>query len=277
MYKIFVLGLTGLLSIILSNSALGESDRTLLKLQMQQSTLNSELKILQNQVRSLKPTKRELESLQAFIQASICLKDQPKLEDDLNRDEFAIILHKCFQGVEIVAISSDPNRLIRNNIVTIRKLRDEFNLELAKLNSIYTSLTYIQAKLNRRILSFPLWDSNIPDDDMHSLRSLIYKYFIPVSTYISSGFTCDEEHLKDLNCPIGRLEYGVALNSLLNKLNEIISNDYTVKFDRKDLQIIQQLQEDYWLEMSLYRNQNIINPAPADFKGYINNPNFKEE
>lgn len=103
----------GLFSIVLfiSAPALAESDRkTLFKLQDRQNIMTSELRTLQNQVRSVNPTTWEVKALQFLIQESNCLRDRIDLESNiLNRSEFAIILERCFKGLEKVATANDPD------------------------------------------------------------------------------------------------------------------------------------------------------------------------
>jgi hypothetical protein len=265
---------SGLFGIVLlsSPSAFADSDREdLIKLHVRQNELASQLKTLQGRVRDAKPTKWELQALQSLIEESSCLSDGKYLQSStLNRVEFAIILDKCFAGLEKVASDKYPQRLIRNNLTTLQRLRDDSLPELVRLNSTYGIDSVISVKWKTRILSSPLWDSNISDEDMRSLRYLIYKYS-SMSDYKAasySGMPCGGDNPIEPYRPIGRTEYGRALYSIFDSINEQIYQNID-RLDKKDIPTIVKLQDAYAAELATYHGLVCALGKP-NLKDYLN-------
>lgn len=256
--------------LLATSTAFADQDReNLVRLQVRQDEITLQLKSLQGRVRSIKPTDWELKALQSLIEESNCLSGGAHPEINLNRYEFAIALDKCFKGLEKVALAKDPNRLIRRNIATLRRLQAESLPDLVKSNSVYGVDSVASVKWKTRILGSPFWDSNISDEDMRSLRYLIYKYS-STPEYSYSGKPCGGNLPIEPYRPIGRIEYSTALSSILGKIYDLFDIDL-VKIDKIDFPILQILQGNYAAELASYKGLLCALPVSPPLSAYLDN------
>jgi hypothetical protein len=240
-----------LLGIVLltAPSALADSDRDSL-VEMQILDLNP----LYGKVRDVNPTKWELEALQSLVKESNCLSDRKELSLRLkmrqNRDMFAFFLDKCFTELEKVATDKDPDKLIRKNLLTLQRLRNESLPELVKRNSSYIGNSALSAQL--RILT-AFSEKDISADDMRSLRYLIYRYPQTIQ-YGYQGFPCEiSNYSKIQKRPINRQEFAGVLIPILDRINEFVSSSGIEKIDKTELSIVVRLSKEFEGEMATYR------------------------
>lgn len=102
--------------------------------------------------------------------------------------------------------------------------------------------------LRTKILSSPFWDSSISSEDMRSLRSLIYRYSAKYS--VDNRLLCGGR--LSLRETIGRIEYGLALISVFDQINDLIYIDID-KLDKRDLPILMTLQNNFAAELAMYK------------------------
>jgi hypothetical protein len=215
-------------------------------------------------------------ALKSFIQKSNCLADYPILNftnnETTDRYEFARVLNACFFGLTKVIRTGDPSRLIRDNLNTLRRLRDEFALELKDLSDESSVYALNQNKLRIRLFAAAIgdnqtlnpyflrawqlispktyWNEKTTSEYVQLMRLVVSKYgCLPESSGSFYEFAASDQRKTQ---PLTRFESVEILYICLDKINELISSGWADKVTVDDLKILQKLQIEFQSELALY-------------------------
>lgn len=258
------------------NNAIAPTNQSdLAKLQKRQIALNVQSKALQGRVRGVKTTDWESQALHSFIQKSNCLAEYSILNfasnETRDRYEFARVLNACFFGLTKVIRAGDPSRLIRDNLNTLKRLRDEFAMELKDLSNESSVYALDQNKLRVRLFAAAIGDNQTLNPYFlraWQLTSQAYRNEKTTSEYVQllrlvvSKYDClskSSDSIYEFSAsdrrktqPLNRFESVEILYICRDKINELISSGWADKVTVDDLKILQKLQIEFQTELALY-------------------------